>query len=208
MGQSTTRHCIHLSGSSDAALAGERPFKLQKNMKRPDPCCHYMVLKHPLQTALLFPSKKPGLPLLEIFSPRQKQTLSKRGPQLSTWQYRQNSWRLWRQKWPAEAEAMRFENLATADSLGQKRSGNCTLRASLTQGTGCFQLLQCATQWSLTSHCRSRQCQNRWRWAVESQCISECSRAKGSKPSGNGAVLRSLPSLKKQGGSANRQTMI
>ena len=37
MGQSTTRHCIHLSGSSDAALAGERPFKLQKNMKRPDP---------------------------------------------------------------------------------------------------------------------------------------------------------------------------
>ena len=77
----------------------------------------------------------------QIFSPRQKQTLSKRGPQLSTWQYRQNSWRLWRQKWPAEAEAMRFENLATADSLGQKRSGNCTLRASLTQGTGCFHFL-------------------------------------------------------------------
>ena len=143
----------------------------------------------------------------QIFSPRQKQTLSKRGPQLSTWQYRQNSWRLWRQKWPAEAEAMRFENLATADSVGQRRSGNCTLRASLTQETGCFQLLQCATQWSLTSHCRSRECQNRWRWAVESQCISECSRAKGSKPSGNGAVLHSLFSPKKQSGSANRQTM-
>ena len=98
MGQSTTRHCIHLSGSSDAALAGERPFKLQKNMKRPDPCCHYMVLKHPLQTALLFPSKKPGLPLLEIFSPRQKQTLSKRGPQLSTWRHRQNDGDFGRQR--------------------------------------------------------------------------------------------------------------
>ena len=101
-----------------------------------------------------------------------------------------------------------LEILTTADSFGQKRSGNSTLRVSLTQGTGCFQLLQCATQWSLTSHCRSREWQNRWRWAVESQCICECSRAKGSKPSGNGVVLRSLFSWKKQGGSANRQTMI
>ena len=33
------------------------------------------------------------------------------------------------------------EILATADSLGQSRNGNCTLRASLTQGTGCFQFL-------------------------------------------------------------------
>ena len=33
------------------------------------------------------------------------------------------------------------EILATADSHGQSRSGNCTLRASLTQGTGCFQFL-------------------------------------------------------------------
>ena len=159
--------------------------------------------------ALLFPSKKPGLPLLET-KPKQSTRARTAVHWSGNGKYRQNSWRLWRQKWPAEAEAMRFENLATADSLGQKRSGNCTLRASLTQGTGCFQLLQCATQWSLTSHCRSRECQNRWGWAVESQCISdisECSRAKGSKPS-NGAVLRSLPSWKKQGGSANRQTMI
>ena len=46
-------------------------------------------------------------------------------------------------RWPAEA--MRFENLATADSLGQSRRGNCTTRALLIRswllsfsGKSCF----------------------------------------------------------------------
>ena len=137
MGQSTTRYCIHLSGSSDAALAGERPFKPQKNMKRPDPCwCHYMVLKHPLQTALLFPSKKPGLPLLEtkpkqstkartavhwsgngiaiLRTPGLVMRLAKPLETVTTSEHMAVSakwWRLWRQKWPAEAEGMFFEHL-------------------------------------------------------------------------------------------------
>ena len=82
----------------------------------------------------------------QIFSPRQKQTLSKRGPQLSTWRQRpllQNAGDFGDKKWPAEA--MRFENLATADSLGQSRRGNCTTRALLIRnwllsfsGKSCF----------------------------------------------------------------------
>lgn len=136
MGQSTTRHCIHLSGSSDAALAGECPFKLQKNMKRPDPCwCHYMVLKYPLQTAccsrqrnlvyhcwkqnrnkapehelrcteavMVASLRTPGL-VMRLAKPLETVTTSEHMAVLA------KCWRLRRQKWPAEAEGMFFENL-------------------------------------------------------------------------------------------------
>ena len=78
----------------------------------------------------------------QIFSSRQKQTLSKRGPQLSTWQHRpsQNAGDFGDKKW--SAEAMRAGDFGDSwYSFRQKRSGNCTLRASLTQGTGCFHFL-------------------------------------------------------------------